>query len=67
MSHEVKLTSGKGSMEARLAARQRPSNEHSTATHHVVQGSGPTKVSHSIHQMNKAHGPLDRGGEGGPE
>jgi hypothetical protein len=66
MSENVKLTSDKGSMEARIAARQRPSNEHSTATHHVVHGTGPTKVSHSIHQMNKAHGPLGEG-EGGSE
>ena len=58
MSHEVRLTSGKGSMEQRIAARLRPSNDHSTATHTASHGSGPTRtvttVHHSGHQA--AHG-----------
>jgi hypothetical protein len=50
MTDNVKLTSGKGSMEARIAARLRGSNDHATADHHVVSGSGPTRASHTIHR-----------------
>jgi hypothetical protein len=69
MAHEPKLTSGKGDMNARIAARLRPSNEHSTAQHHAVQGSGPTRASHTVHVSGsqRSHGPLSPDGEGGGE
>lgn len=63
MSGEVKLTSGKGSMSERIAARLRPSNDASTASHMAVHGSGPTRTATSIHHGAnvKAHGPQGRG------
>jgi len=69
MAHDVKLTSGKGSMEKRIADRLRPSNEHGTADHRSVQGTGPTRVHTTIHHsgQNKPHGggPLGGGDLGG--
>jgi hypothetical protein len=69
MSDNVKLTSGKGDMAKRIADRLRPSNEHSTADHHAVQGSGPTRASHTVHVSGsqRSHGPLSPDGEGGSE
>jgi hypothetical protein len=68
MSHDVKLTSGKGDMAKRIADRLRPSNDHGTADHHHVAGSGPTRTSTTIHHGGdvKAHGPLGEG-EGGSQ
>lgn len=62
MSHDVKLTSDKGSMEKRIADRLKPSNSESTASHHVVQGSGArrtvTTVHHSGQQASHGGGPM---------
>jgi ketopantoate reductase len=35
--------------EARITKRLRPSNEMQSATTHVQQGSGPTRVHHTVH------------------
>jgi hypothetical protein len=53
MSDNVKLTSGKGSMSERINNRMKPSND--KGDHHVVTGSGPQRVSHSIHHGGSQH------------
>jgi hypothetical protein len=51
-----------GTPEARIAARLKPSSSHATADHHVMQGSGPTRVHHTVHtygqQATHGAGPL---------
>ncbi len=66
MSNDVKLTSGKGTMEQRIANRLRPSNDHSTAAHAAVHGSGPTRTVTTVHHGGnvKAHGGVGPLGDG---
>jgi hypothetical protein len=58
MAHEVKLTSGKGSMEQRIADRLRPSNDMANADQIAQHGSGPTRAVTAIHHGGtaKKHG-----------
>jgi hypothetical protein len=48
MAHDVKLTSGKGSMEQRIRDKLRPSNAPG-ADHTVRQGEGPTRTVTTVH------------------
>jgi hypothetical protein len=68
MSHDVKLTSGKGSMSQRIADRLKPSNDHRSADDHSSHGSGPTRTHTTIHQSggqaSHGGGPLGDGESG---
>jgi hypothetical protein len=64
MSVEVKLT-GK-SMEQRVADRLKPSGD-PRAEHHTVQGSGPTRVHHFIHNAGHVVFTETRARETGPQ
>ncbi len=64
MSHEPKLTSGKGSMEKRIADRQKTSNDHSTADVHYTTGTGERRTSTTIHSTGNVkahHGSMPKG------
>jgi hypothetical protein len=62
MSHDVKLTSGKGSMSQRIADRLKPSNDHRSADDHASHGSGPTRTHTTVHRSGGQHS----GGNDGP-
>jgi hypothetical protein len=65
MSENVKLTT-KGDMNARIAKRLLPSNEHATAHEKTTTGSGAQRVIHTIHHSgsNAAYGGGGRDEEG---
>jgi hypothetical protein len=62
MSQDPKLTSGKGSMEQRIANRLKPSNAPG-ADHTVHQGSGPTRTVTTVHHGANHTKPQDEGGQ----
>jgi hypothetical protein len=51
---------GKGPAE-RIADREKPSNDMSTAYHHIQQGDGARRVHHTIHHPTKQHGAVKTG------
>lgn len=57
--------------EQRIAARLKPSNDHSTADHHHVAGSGARRTVSTIHgsgsQAAHGHGPLSPEGSEGDQ
>ena len=55
--------------EQRIANRLKPSNDHSTANHHTVQGNSAQRVSTTIHGSGSQHGggPLSPEGSEGDQ
>jgi len=47
--------------EKRIADRLKPSNEHSTASHHVVQGSGARRTVTTVHHGGSQAAPGEMG------